>query len=50
MTRPLVLLAIAAWLVSFALPTIDMGGRGIAPGFIAAFYALPGTTVQVRGP
>lgn len=40
MKRALVLLAIAVWLVSFALPTIDMGGRGVAPGFIAAYYAL----------
>jgi hypothetical protein len=35
-----VLLAVALWLVSFALPTIDMAGRGVAPGFLAAFYAL----------
>ena len=34
------LLAVALWLVSFALPTIDMAGRGVAPGFLAAFYAL----------
>ena len=34
------LLALAVWLVSFALPTIDMAGRGVAPGFIAAIYAL----------
>jgi hypothetical protein len=38
--RPLELLAVLSWLVSFALPTIDMAGRGVAPGFIAAFYAL----------
>jgi hypothetical protein len=35
-----VLIAVVAWLVSFALPTIDMAGRGVAPGFIAAVYAL----------
>lgn len=40
MKRALLLFALAAWLVSFALPTIDMAGRGIAPGFIAAIYAL----------
>ena len=34
------MLAVVAWVVSFALPTIDMAGRGVAPGFIAAIYAL----------
>lgn len=34
------LFAVVAWVVSFALPTIDMAGRGVAPGFIAAIYAL----------
>jgi hypothetical protein len=38
--RALTLLAVAVWLASFALPTIDMGGRGVAPGFIAAYYAV----------
>jgi hypothetical protein len=38
--RPLVLVAVVAWVVSFALPSIDMAGRGVAPGFIAAIYAL----------
>ena len=40
MRRPLVLFAVVAWAVSFALPTIDMAGRGVAPGFIAAIYGL----------
>ena len=40
MKRALPLLAVAVWLASFALPTIDMGGRGVAPGFIAAYYAV----------
>ena len=40
MRRPLVWLAVAVWLVSFALPTIDMAGRGDAPGVVAALYAL----------
>jgi hypothetical protein len=39
-SRRIVLLAVAVWLASFALPTIDMGGRGVDPGFIAALYAL----------
>lgn len=34
------LFTVVAWAVSFALPTIDMAGRGVAPGFIAAIYAL----------
>jgi hypothetical protein len=38
--RPLALLAVAAWVVSFALPTIDMAGRGDAHGVVAALYAL----------
>jgi hypothetical protein len=38
--RPLALFAAVAWVVSFALPSIDMAGRGVAPGFIAAIYAL----------
>lgn len=39
--RAPVLLAGALWLVSFALPTIDMGGdKGVAPGVLAAYFAL----------
>jgi len=38
--RPLILVAVAVWLASFALPTIDTAGRGDAPGVVAALYAL----------
>jgi hypothetical protein len=34
------LVALGAWIVSFALPTIEMGGRGgPVPGVLAAYFA-----------
>ena len=39
--RAPLLVAAAVWLVSFALPTIDMGGSmSVAPGVLAAYFAF----------